>query len=147
MLTGAMTVASGAVDHIGGVEPSAEADFQQHDIGRMLREQTKCRRGLDLEDRDRLAVVGLLAMFERGAQFVVVDQHAAAAAAEAIAFVDPHQIGRGVDVDAQAGGFEDRAQIGDGRTLAVGAGDMDHRRQLSFGMIEPRQQRDACDRG
>ena len=67
------------VDHIGGIEPSAEADFEQHDIGRMLREQAERRRGLDLENRDRLAGVGALAMFERRAQFVVADQHAAAA--------------------------------------------------------------------
>ena len=29
------------VDHIGGVEPSAESDLQQHHIGRMLRKQDK----------------------------------------------------------------------------------------------------------
>ena len=34
------------VDHIGRVQPSAKAYFQQHDVGRMLREQAKGRRGL-----------------------------------------------------------------------------------------------------
>ena len=65
------------LDHIGGIEPAAETDFEQHDIGRMPREQTERRGGLDLEDRDRLAFVGALAMFERAAQLVVVHQHAA----------------------------------------------------------------------
>ena len=128
------------VDHVGGVQPPAEADFQQHHIGRMLREQAKRRRGFDFENRDRRAGIGALAMFERRAQFVIADQHAAAGPAEAKAFVDPHQIGRGVGVDAQARRFQDRAQIGDRRTLAIGAGDMDHRRQFAFGMIEPLQQ-------
>ena len=41
------------IDDVGGVEPAAEADFQQHHIGRVLREQTKRRRGLHLENRDR----------------------------------------------------------------------------------------------
>ena len=128
------------LDHIGGVEPAAETDFQQHHIGRMLREQTKCRRGFDFENRDRRAGIGPLAMFQHPAQFIVADQRAAAAAAEPKAFVDPHQIGRGIGVDAQARGFQDRPQIGDGRALAVGAGDMNHRRQLALGMIQPLQQ-------
>ena len=75
-------------------------------------------------------------MLQRRAQFVIADQHTT----EAKAFVDPHQIGRGKDVDTQAGGFQDRAQVSDRRTLAIGAGDMDHRRELAFGMVEPRQQ-------
>ena len=66
------------VDHVGGVQPSAKADFQQHHVGRMLREQAKGRRGLDLENGDRRAGIGPLAMFERRAQFVIADQHAAA---------------------------------------------------------------------
>ena len=79
-------------------------------------------------------------MFQRRAQFVIADQRAAARAAEAKAFVDPHQVGRGIDVDAQVGGFQNRAQIRDGRTLAIGAGDVNHRRQLAFGMIDQLQQ-------
>ena len=46
------------------------------------------------------------AMFEHGAQFVILDQHAATAAAEPVALVGPHQVGRGEDMDAQAGSFE-----------------------------------------
>ena len=94
----------------------------------MLREQAKRRRGFDFKNADRGAGIGPLAMFEHRNQLVVGDQHAAARPPEAKALVDPHQIGRGIDVDAKAGGFQDRAQIGDGRALAIGAGDMNHRR-------------------
>ena len=66
------------VDHVGGVEPAAEADFEQHHIGRMLREQTERRGGLDFEHGDRLAGIDALAMQQRVAQFVVADQDAAA---------------------------------------------------------------------
>ena len=127
------------VDHVGRIEPPAEADFQQQHIGRMLREQIKRRRGFHLENRDRRAGIGLFAAFERRAQFIVTNQSTAAGPAEAIAFVDPHQIGRCNDVDTQAGGFQDRAQIRDGRALAVGTGDMDDRRQPALGMVERRE--------
>ena len=66
------------VDHVGGVEPPAETDFQQHHVGRMLREQAERRRGFDFEKRDRRAGIGLLAMFQRRAQLVIADQRAAA---------------------------------------------------------------------
>ncbi len=72
MLIGAITAASGASITLVESSRAAETDFEQHDVGRMLREQAKGRRGLDFEDRDRLAGIGPLAMFERGAQFVVV---------------------------------------------------------------------------
>ena len=135
------------VDDVGGVEPAAESGLQQHDIGFMPRKQTECRRGLDLENRDRLARIDVLAMLQHPAQLGVINQPAAAALADAEAFVDPHQIGRGVDVDAQARGFEDRAQIGDSRTLAVGARDMDHRRQQALRDDRAAPAAGACDRG
>src|SRR6266849_4628401 len=61
-------------------------------------------------------------MFERAAQFVIADERAAAGPAEAKAFVDPHQRGRRIDVNAQVCGFQNRPQIGDRRPLAIGAG-------------------------
>ena len=45
-------------------EPATEADFEQHHVSRMLREQAKRRRGLGLENRDRRALVGLLALLK-----------------------------------------------------------------------------------
>ena len=114
------------LDHIGGIEPAAESDFEQQHVGRMFCEQQEAGRGLRLEEGEWLARIDLFAMLQRRLQFVVTDQHAA----QAETFVDAHQPGRGVGVNAKARGFEDRAQIGDRRTLAVGAGDMDHRRQI-----------------
>ena len=140
MLTGVITRRDRPVDDVGGVEPSAETGFQQHDIGLVLREQTKRRRGLHLENRDRLAGIDLFAVLQHPAQLGIISQAATALFADAEAFVDPHQVWRGIDVDAQACCFERRAQIGDRRAFAVGARDMDHRRQLGFRMIEPRQQ-------
>ena len=66
--------------------------------------------------------------------------------AEAEALVEMHQMRRGVDVHAQAGGFQNRAQERDGRAFAVGAGDMDDRRQLALGMIRAPRAAAACDR-
>ena len=70
-------------DRVGGVEPPAEADFQQQRIGRILREHAERGRGLDLEHRDRRAVIGLFAALQRIPQFVIADEHAATGAAEA----------------------------------------------------------------
>ena len=129
------------LDHVGGIQPPAEADFQQHHVGRMLREQTKRRRGLNLEKGDGRAGIGPLAMLQRRAQFFIADQRAAAGPPQTKAFVDPHQRGRGIGVNAQLRGFQNRPQIRDRRTLAIGAGDVNHRRQLAFGMFEPLQQK------
>ncbi len=109
MLTGVITVAIGRSIDIGSVEPSAETGFQQHDIGLVLREQTKRRRCLHFENRDGVARIDLFAVLQHPAQLGIISQAATALLADAEAFVDPHQIGRGIDVDAQAGGLKDRA--------------------------------------
>ena len=75
--TGVTMLASGALDHIGGVEPPAEADFQQQHVGRMAREQHEGRRGLDLEQRDRRIAVRALAFGQRIGKLGVGHQHAA----------------------------------------------------------------------
>ncbi len=124
------------LDHIGGVEPAAEADFQQHNVGRMAREQKKAGGGLHLEDGDRRVAVLCLAFGERRAEFGVADQPAAAIVAETKPLVDADKIGRGIDMHALARRLEDRAHEGDGRAFAVGAGDVDDRRQAPLRMIE-----------
>ena len=135
------------LDHIGGVEPAAEPDFEKQDVGRVAREQQKRRRGLDLEYRDRRVAVPGFAFGQRLGQRGIVDELAAAVAADAEALVETDQIGRGIDMHALAGRFQDRAHEGDGRAFAVGAGDMDQRRQLLFGMIERgKQALDAVER-
>ena len=49
----------GLGDHIGGVEPAAQSDFEQEIVGRGPREGEKGRRGRDLEEGDRLAAFAL----------------------------------------------------------------------------------------
>ena len=124
------------IDHIGGIEPAPKADFEQQHVGGMLREQDECRRGFGLEDGDWRAGIGALALLQRFAQFIITGEHAATATSKTNALIEPHEMGRGIDVNAQACGFQNRAQIGDRRSLAVGARDMDHRRQLAFGMTK-----------
>ena len=136
-----------AFDDVGGVEPAAEADFEENDIGRMPREQQKRRGRLHLEHRDRgIAVLGF-AICQRSGERIVVDVAAAARLPDAEALVETHQVGRGVDMHALFRRLEDGAHEGDGRTFAVGAGDMNHRRQLPLGMAERRQEPlDAIER-
>src|SRR6478609_3159538 len=100
----------------------------------------KCSRRLELEHGGRLAGIDALDLFQRRAQLVVTDQHAAPDAAEPEAFVDANEIGRRVGVDAQVSCLQRRAQISERRALAVGTGDVDHRRQLALGMTEPLEQ-------
>src|SRR3954454_7556668 len=100
----------------------------------------KCSRSLELEYGARLAGIDTLDLFQRSAQLVVTDQHAAPDAAEPETFVDANEIGRRVGVDAQAGGLQRRAQISERRALAIGTGDVDHRRQLALGVTEPLEQ-------
>ena len=97
------------LDHIGRVEPAAEADFQQQHVGRMAREQQQADRGGDLEHGDRGAGIGALAFLHGRRQFVVGNQPAFAWRAEAKALVEAHQMRRGVDMRALARGFQDRA--------------------------------------
>ena len=76
--TGVITLASGSLDHVGGIEPAAEPDFEQQHVGGMPREQQKRRRRLDLEHGDRRVAIGALAFVERVGKLVVADQLAAA---------------------------------------------------------------------
>ena len=136
-----------ALDHIGGVEPAAEPDFEKENVGGITREQQKRGRGLDLEHRDRRVAVPGFAFGERSGELSILDKFSAAVAADAEALVEMNQIGRRIDMHALAGRFKNRAHEGDGRAFAVGAGDMDQRRQFLFGMIERgKQALDAIER-
>ncbi len=97
------------------IEPAAEPDFKQHNIGRVAREQKKCSGGVNLEYGDRLAGVDALTLFECGDQFRVRRQPPG----ETKALVEAHEMRRGVDMDAQAGGLEHGAQKRNGRALPL----------------------------
>ena len=136
METGVIDARERLGHHIGGIEPAAEPDLEQQRIGGMAREQQEAGRGLHFEHGDRRVAVGALAGREHLDEFGVADQHAAARPAEAEALVEPHQVGRGIDMHARARRLEHGAHERDGRALAVGAGDMDDRRQLAFRVAE-----------
>ncbi len=125
-----------ARDHVGRVEPAAEPGLEQHDIGRDAREGEEGRRRGDLEIGDRRALIGPLALLQHVEQRVLVDQPSG----QPDPLVKAHEMRRGVDMGAVAGGFGAGAHRRDGRTLAVGAGDMDDRRQMVLRIAERRQQ-------
>ncbi|GMA75727.1 hypothetical protein GCM10025880_21440 [Methylorubrum aminovorans] len=66
------------VDDVGGIDPAAEADFEQQHVGRAFREQQQGRRRGDLEHGDRIALVGRLAPGEGVGEPVLGDVVAAA---------------------------------------------------------------------
>ncbi len=113
------------IDDVGGVEASAQPDFEQQIVGRHFGKEQERSGGGDLEIGDRPAGIGRLAALKRVVELPARHQRAG----QPDALVEAHQMGRGVDVHALARRLEEGAQIGDGRALAVGAGDMDHRRQ------------------
>ncbi len=135
------------VDHVGGVEPAAEADFQEQHVGGALREEQERRGRGDLEHRDRLAGIGALTAREGVGQTVLVHEVPAADPADAHPLVESHEVRGGVDVGGQAAGLQNRPHERDGRALAVGAGDVDHGRQAALRMVQPREQPlDAAER-
>ena len=128
--------------HVGGVMPSAEADFEHAEIGGHPGEQHECRRHQHFENGDRRAGVDLFDLgkgcFQRG---VIHDL-----ASKPDALVEAYQMRRGEHMHAQARRLADGAQEGAGAALAVGAGDMDHRRQPKLGVVEQPQQPVQPDR-
>ena len=102
----------------------------------MAREQEKRCRGRDLEQRDRRFPIGALAFGQHVRKLVILHQTPLAVATQSESLVEAHEMGRRIDMHAQAGGFEDSAHEGDGRALAVGAAHMDDRRQAPLGVIE-----------
>ncbi len=88
------------LDDIGGVEPAAQPDFKQQNIGGMAREQQKPRGGLDLEHGNRRIAVFGLTFGERRGKLVIADEFAAVALSDAEALVEANEIGRGIDMHA-----------------------------------------------
>src|SRR5437879_4534907 len=97
--------------------------------------ENRCRRR-DLEQGDRRARVGPFAFLEQREQGILLDQ----LPGQADALVKPHEMRRGVDMDAVSGGFEAGAQGRDRRTLAVGPGEVDRRRQSVVRIAERAKQ-------
>ncbi len=125
-----------ALDHVGGIQSSAQADFEQKHVGRMARKQQQRGRRRDLEHGDGTSGIGRFTFGKRLGQLRVRRQPAFAFTTQPDSFVEAHEMRRGIDVHAQPGRFEDRAHERDGRAFAVGAGDMDHGRQPPLRMVE-----------
>ena len=128
------------LDHIGRVQPAAEAGFEQQKVGGTRREDRKRGGSRDLEKRDRVVSVHALAFGECPSERRIVDQNAAARVTQANALVKADEARRRIGVYTEPRRFENRAQDRDGRAFAVGARDMNRRRQFALGMAETREQ-------
>ena len=118
----------GPGDHVGGVQPSAEAGLQHGEVGLNAREGEEGRRRGDLEEGDGMGVVGGFALGQQSGQRPVADLPAGGPDA----LGEAHQVGGGIDVGLAPGGVGHRRDEGDDGALAVGAGDVDDRRQVAF---------------
>src|SRR5437763_6242876 len=57
--------------HIGSIEASAEADFEEHIVGSLTGESEECRRRRDLEEGDGLAAICHLALLEQAGKMAL----------------------------------------------------------------------------
>ena len=124
------------LDHIRRIKPPTEADFQQDDIRRIARKQQQAGRRGDFEYCNWRAGIGALAFLQRRCKFVVGHEPALTGCPDPKAFVETHQMRRGVGMYTLARSLQSRAQKSDCRPLAVGPGNMDHRRQFFLRVIE-----------
>ena len=87
-------VEHGALNDVGRIEPSAEADFQQQHVGRVLGEGEKRRRGGDLELGDVVAAVRRLRACQHIDQRLFADRRRLAARpCELDALVETYEVG------------------------------------------------------
>ena len=133
-----MTVSAGALDDVGRIEAAAEADLEQHHVGRVLGEGEERRRRRDLELGDVVAAVDRAACaISTSISRVLGDRvRLAVGAGKLDALVEAHEMRRRVDVHARARRLEHGLQKGRDRALAVGAGDVDARRQVLVRIAE-----------
>src|ERR1700722_5610685 len=85
------------LDDIRGIVLATEAYLQNERICDVARKGEKRRSRRDLEECDRRAVVGTLAIVQRRGQFVLTDD----LSRQPDAFVKMHKMWRGVDVNLQ----------------------------------------------
>ena len=122
--TGVITVAPGDGRTLVGIKTAAEAGFQQQQIGGRLRKSNKRRSSSDFKERNRCTIVRDLTFLQNSQQRLFSD----GGAVEHDAFVESHEMRRGIDMHPQSGGLRDRLHECDGGTLSIGAGNVDDRR-------------------
>ena len=116
-------------DDVGGIEPTAKADFEDAGIGGGAGERQAGDGGRRLEEAWLDAFTDLANLAKQCREFGIFDQ----AAGDPDALVEADQMRAGEGMDLVAGGFERRPQEGAGRALAVGAGDMEEGGSWSCG--------------
>ena len=113
------------IDHVGRIEPAAQADLENEEVRRHFGESEDRRRRGRLEMRDLPAADCLERPVEPADQARIVHQ----LPRQPDAFVEAHQMRRGKHVHGQSGRFGHRAHEGAGGPFAVGPRHMDDRRQ------------------
>ena len=113
--TGVITVAPG--DGRTLVEQTAaEAGFQQQQIGGRPRKSNKRRSSSDFKN-----VIGAPSFGTSHSSKIVSNAFFRRGAVEHDAFVESHEMRRGIDMHPQSGGLRDRLHECDGGTLSIGA--------------------------
>ena len=125
-----------AIQHIGRVEPAAQANLDHAGIGRYPQEREESRGGGYFEEAGRKILAQIEHFLQKIGQHRVRNQ----APGNADAFVVTNKVRLGRGVDGVAFGLQHRAQVGAGAALAIGSGDMEHRRQGLVRIAEARQQ-------
>ncbi len=126
----------GAADDVGRIEPTAQADLDDRRRGGRAGEGEEGGGGRDLEETGADAVRMIEHFGQQRGERCVVDQ----LARDPDAFVEPHQMRAGEDVDVMPRRLDRSAQEGAGGAFAVGAGDVKHRRQRVLRVAEPIEQ-------
>ena len=125
------------VEHIGRIEPPAEANFDYAGIGWFAVEGEEGGGGGDFEEAGREVLARVEHFLEQRGEIAVLDQ----LSGNADAFVVAHQMRLGRGVDGEALRLEHRAQEGASRAFAVGPGDMEHRWEIALRIAQPVKQR------
>ena len=126
----------GCSQHVGGVEPAAEPDLDDREVGGRFGEQQEGAGGQHLEHGDGRTGVDRLDALQRRDQRRLLHQ----ASGDAEPLGDGHEMRADGRMHLEPRRLGDRAQVGAGAALAVGAGDVDHRRQVLLGMAELAEQ-------
>ena len=128
---------SRAVQHVGRVEPPAQADLDHADVGRNSREGQEGRGGGDLEEAGGEVFGDVQHLTQQRGEHGV--GHQLAGEADTLVVADEVRLGRGVD--RQPLRFQHGAQVGAGAALAVGAGNVEGRRDGALRVAQPGQGR------
>ncbi len=108
--------------HIGGIEPTTQADFQQQHVRCGAAEEPQTGQGRKLEEGERYLAARRF-HFGKGGAVIAICQ---------LLTVDPHplgkaqQMGRGVDANLVAGGHQNAGRHGAAGALAVGTRHREH---------------------